>query len=191
MKSTSEIIPKQLIYEVYKGRPIHYRGYRDVMLGQKQAEQIMGSSYIQSLIISNLFFLLKSKLSADFVTLTSEVGLNIGKQSRRAADIAIFEKSQLKNIEAPHKYLNVPPKYVVEVDIKASNDDIEDATSYYHKKTDELLDFGVAMVIWIFTASQKVMIAQKGSEDWTITSWDISFSSIENIPIRLQDIVKE
>jgi Uma2 family endonuclease len=189
MKSKSQIIPEYLIYEVYNGKPIHYRNYREVMNGKKQFDQIMGSSYIQSLIISNLFFLLKSNLSSDFVPLTSEVGLTIDKKSRRAADIAIFEKSQLKNLKDPNKYLKIPPKYVVEVDIKASSDDIEDATSYYHKKTDELLDFGVEVVVWIFTESQKIMIASKESSDWKITNWDTEFSVIEGIPVNLKEIM--
>lgn len=188
MKTKSKIIPDHLVYEVYQGKPIHYRQYKSVVSGKKSFDQIMGSSYIQSLIISNLFFLLKSKLSSDFIPLTSEVGLNIDKKSRRAADIAIFEKASLKDLKHPNKYLDIPPKYVVEVDIKASNDDIEDATSYYHKKTDELLDFGVETVVWIFTESQKIMIAQQGSSDWKIINWDTSFSAIEGIRVHLKEL---
>ena len=190
MKSKSQNIPEYLIYEVHNGKPIHYKGYKKVLNGTKQFDEIMGSRYIQSLIISNLFFLLKSNLSADFVTLTSEVGLKFAKHSRRAADIAIFEKAQLNDIQDINKYLEIAPKYVIEVDIKASSDDIEDATSYYHKKTDELLDFGVDLVLWIFTASQKIMIAQKNKNDWKITTWDKSFNYIENIDINVKELAK-
>lgn len=190
MKTKSQNIPEHLVYEVYNGKPIHYKGYKQVLNGTKQFEEIMGSSYLQSLIISNLFFLLKSKLSADFVTLTSEVGLKFDKYSRRAADIAIFEKTQLSKVKDPNKYLEIPPKYVVEVDIKASSDDIEDTTSYYHKKTDELLEFGVEVVVWIFTESQKVMIAKKDSNDWKIMKWDKTFSDIENISVNIKDLTK-
>jgi len=190
MKSKSQSIPKHLVYEVYKGNPIHYRGYKDVLKGTKQFEEIMGSSYIQALIISNLFYLLKRDLGEKFVTLTSEVGLKFGKNSWRAADIAIFEKETLKNLKNPNKYIEFPPKYVIEVDIKASIDDIKDATSYYHKKTDQLLDFGVELVVWIFTESQKVMVAQKDSSNWKIFKWDNIFDDIEKISVNISDLAK-
>lgn len=190
MKSKSQKIPEYLVYEIYNGKPIHYKGYKDVLKGKKHFEEIMGSSYIQSLIISRLIILLGSKISPKFEILTSELGLKFGQNSRRAADIAIIEKSQTKKIEDVNKYLEIPPKYVIEVDIKASNDDIEDSTSYYHNKTDELLEFGVECVIWIFTKTEKIMIAKKGKKDWATTSWKDSFNVIEGIEVNLGNLIK-
>lgn len=188
MKSTSQNIPTYLVYEIYKGKPIHYKGYKDVLKGTKHFEEIMGSSYIQSLIITRLIILLGSKISPDFEILTSELGIKLGKNSRRAADIAILEKSKAKAIKDVNKYLEISPKYVIEVDIKASKDDIEDSTSYYYNKTDQLLDFGVECVIWIFTQSKKIMIAQKGKKNWEITDWSETFHAIENIDINLEQL---
>lgn len=188
MKSTSQNIPTYLVYEIYKGKPIHYKGYKDVLKGTKHFEEIMGSSYIQSLIITRLIILLGSKISPDFEILTSELGIKLGKNSRRAADIAILEKSKAKAIKDVNKYLEISPKYVTEVDIKASKDDIEDSTSYYYNKTDQLLDFGVECVIWIFTQSKKIMIAQKGKKNWEITDWSETFHAIENLDINLEQL---
>lgn len=190
MKSKSQNIPEYLVYEIYKGKPIHYRGYNHVLKGTKQFEEIMGSSFIQSLIISNLFYILKKDLSEKFIPLTSEVGLKFEKNSWRSADIAIFERDILKQIANPNKYIEVPPKYVIEVDVKASSDDIKDATSYYHKKTDQLLEFGVELVVWIFTESKKVMIAKKDSSDWKTFKWDNTFSDIENISVNISELAK-
>lgn len=188
MPPTVQNIPDYLVYELYNGKSIHYKAYQQVLNGSQQLGDIIGRSYTQSLIISNFFFLLKQHLSTEFVTLTSEIGLVLDKNSRRAADIAIFKKDQLEGIKDRNKYLTIPPKYVIEVDIKASNTDIEDATSYYHKKTDDLLNFGVESVIWVFTDSQKVMIANKGSEAWKIIPWDRSFFDIEQIEVRVKDL---
>jgi len=46
--------------------------------------------------------------------LTSELVLRIGKNSRRAADLAICEKSKITATKEKHKYLDFPPKYVIE-----------------------------------------------------------------------------
>ncbi len=41
---------------------------------------------------------------------------------------------------------------------------------YIHLKTQNLLDFGVEQVIWVFTTSKKVLIAEPG-QDWLIKDW--------------------
>lgn len=190
MKSISQNIPEQLIYETYNGKIIHYKGYKDVLKGTKKIEETIGSSYIQSLIISRLFLLIGKYIRVDFEILTSEVGLKIGKNSMRAADIAIYEKSQLQNIKDFNKLLDIAPKYVIEIDIKAAKEDIDDTTSYYHHKTDQLLEFGVETVVWIFTNSKKIMIAQKGKKNWETTSWDETFHTIENIAVNIAELTK-
>lgn len=40
-------IPKSLIYEEYDGKPMYYRGYKEVMNGLKTHEEIMGESDTQ------------------------------------------------------------------------------------------------------------------------------------------------
>jgi Uma2 family endonuclease len=160
------------------------------MNGTKQAEEVMGSGYIQSLIITRLIVLLSRQIGSDLELLTSELGLQSSKNSRRAVDIVIIEKAKLEQIKDVNKYLDVPPKYVIEVDIKASKERIEDSTSYYHSNTDQLLEFGVECVVWIFTPSKKIMIAQRGKKNWETSSWDVPFDVIEEITIDLNAITQ-
>ena len=47
-------VPDYLIYEIMDGKPIYYRGFREVLSGKKQAEEIMGSSLLQSYIVTYL-----------------------------------------------------------------------------------------------------------------------------------------
>jgi hypothetical protein len=48
--------------------------------------------------------------------------------------------------------------------------DIFEYSTYYTPKTQLLLDFGVEQVFWIFTDSQKVMVAQL-HQPWIIVNW--------------------
>ena len=45
-------VPEYLVYEVMDGKPIPYRGFREVLNNNKILEDIMGSSGLQSFIIS-------------------------------------------------------------------------------------------------------------------------------------------
>jgi len=44
----AEKVPDHLIYEIIDGKPIHYRGYREVMAGKKTFSEIRGSSTLQA-----------------------------------------------------------------------------------------------------------------------------------------------
>lgn len=52
MKASTQTIPDILIYEMDDGQPIYYRGYKDYLKNKKQLEQIMGSSYLQGVLIT-------------------------------------------------------------------------------------------------------------------------------------------
>lgn len=56
MKSTAQIIPESLIYEMVKGKPIYYKNYKEFLSGNKQIEELIGSSLIQSRIITRLSY---------------------------------------------------------------------------------------------------------------------------------------
>jgi len=69
-----------------------------VLNGQKNAEELMGGTYIQSRIVSRLLRFLWRCLDDSFEVLTSEIGLYMGVGHNRACDIALFEKVQLVEI---------------------------------------------------------------------------------------------
>jgi len=186
-----ENIPKSLIYEMVNGNPVYYKGYKDYLNGEKQIEEIMPSSYLQALIVTQLIILLSRKMDEQkYQLISSEIGLQFGKKSWRAADLAIYEKEQLKDIPKLNKYLTIPPKVVIEVDTKAAFEDITNPLNYYQEKTNELLEFGVDKVIWIFTDTKKVMIAEMG-KDWNIIDWTKDVKIMDGIALNIQKIVDE
>ncbi|MCO6489913.1 MAG: Uma2 family endonuclease [Phaeodactylibacter sp.] len=190
MESAIQKIPDHLIYEMIDGDPIYYKGYRDYLNGNKQIEELMGSSILQSLIISRLVFLLQSNLGPDYEVLTNEVGIQVGVKAWRAADIAIVKTREIEGVESKNKYLGFAPEVVIEIDTKAELTEIKNPLSYYHEKTDELLKFGVKKVIWIFTETRKVMVAQKDKK-WETSDWKENIFIIEAIELQIDDLLKK
>jgi len=180
-------IPEELIYEMVKGKPIYYRDFRAYLNGDKHIDEIMGSSKLQSLIIAELIFLLRSFLGDEYLIFTNEIGLQFSKKSWRAADIAVIKSDQVKALD--NKYLEVAPELVIEIDSKAELNEIKNPLSYYHEKTDELLNFGVEKVIWIFTDTKKIMIAEKGQQ-WILVNWADLVEIKEGLVLDLEKIVR-
>ena len=182
-------IPEALVYEMVEGNPIYYRGYEQVLSGEKQPEGVMGSRYLQAIIISELSYLLRHFLDSSlFKVLWSEVGLLFGPNSWRAVDIAIFEQATLKDTPKESKYLTQPPKVVIEVDTKANINAPESIGDYFQTKTDQLLNFGVEKIIWIFTENQKVMVAENG-KDWILSNWSKDIQIVEDLTVNIEEIV--
>ena len=47
-------IPSALIYEMWQGKPIYYKGYRDVLAGKKTIEEVISCSDLQGVLVSLL-----------------------------------------------------------------------------------------------------------------------------------------
>ena len=145
MHSTSQAIPENLIYEMDNGTPIYYNGYEAVLRGHKSLEEVIGSSKIQSLIIAELIFLLRSFYGEDYLIFTNELGLQLSKKTWRAADIAVVQADKIQDID--NKYLSVAPELVIEIDTKAALKEVRNPLGYYQEKTEELINFGVKRVL--------------------------------------------
>ncbi len=189
MKSSAQKIPESLIYEMVQGKPIYYKGYKDYLKGEKQLEQLMGSSKFQAFLVTELIFLIRTFLGNDYFIFSNEIGLQFSKNSWRAADIAIIKKSESEKID--DKYLSTPPEYVIEIDTKADLKEIENPLGYYQEKTEDLIKFGVKKVIWIFTDTQKIMIAEKGNKKWEIMDWDQDVEFVKGLIINIKQILIE
>lgn len=163
-------IPKILVYEELDGLNVYYSGYQTVLNNLQNAESIMGSSGLQSFIIEVVKDFFKSKLKKNYFILSNEVGLHISKRNNLSADIAIFSKENLKIKDLTSNYISVAPTVVIEVDTKADFTNINPA-DYFNIKTQKLLDFGVQKVVWIYTKSEKIMVATQGSP-WLTIDWD-------------------
>ena len=189
MNKPTRKIAESLIYEMVDGNPIYYHGYRDVLKGRKDVEAILGSTYLQSLMVANLVAQLVKNLAGEYVILTNELGVLLSKNHWRIADIAIVSREALKKQGNENGYLTVPPQAVIEIDTKAALEDIPEPVSYFHKKTDQLLQFGVEKVIWIFTKSEKVMVAEQG-KPWLTFSWTDRIHILNGIELSVEELTQ-
>lgn len=186
MDYTQAAIPEQLIYEMTDGVPVYYRGYQGYLHGEKEIAQIMGSSKIQAYLIAELVFLLRGFLGKEYHVFTNEIGILLKEKTWRAADIAVIHQDQVTDLDST--YLDVPPQLVIEIDTKADWSGIEDPLSYYQKKTDELLDFGVEKVIWIFSETKKVMLAEQ-HRPWITVSWEEEIDLLPGLPCTIRSLL--
>jgi len=177
-------IPEEFIYEIIDGKPIYYKGYKEAIKKHLSAEEIMGSSSLQSeLIIFILDNILRQYDRKKYKIHTNESGLQLGYKDTLAGDILVYDKNILTADKITTKYSNVPPKYVIEVD---TNADLSESSfmDYLTRKTEKLFEFGTEKVFWVITASQKVIIAQP-NEDWYIRSWDKDIELFDGININI------
>lgn len=171
-KKKTPKVPNSLIYEIMNGKPIYYRGYKNVLSGKLSQEGVMGSSALQSFFISLLVGYLLPKLKNDYTILYGELGLNMRVGDNLSMDIAIYHRSDI-TVErlSKGKYADFPPLIVVEVDTKAAPESVDSFDEYFVNKTQKYLDFGVEQVVWLFTKSRKVWVAKNDNKPWLIMNW--------------------
>ncbi len=188
-KPQVEKIPSALIYEMDEGQPIYYRGYKDVLNKTKTLEQIMGTSILQSLLIELIKDSIKLQLGKDYTVLSSELGIQFSKKSWRNTDIAVFLKKDLIAAKNEDKYAAIPPELVIEVDTKADLEEMPDPMDYCHTKTDQLLDFGVKQVLWIFTKTKKFMLAVPGKR-WETGNWSEEMVLLNGVKLNVKNLLE-
>ena len=196
MSVSVQNIPKHLIYEMVDGMPIYYKGYKDYLNDTEQLNELGASSLLQSvlatLMATRLNLLLAQHYGKKYLVLTNELGILFKKKSWRAADVGIVEHDKFKTLlkELNNEYIKTPPKIVIEIDTKADLSEFDNSFGYYQKKTKELLDFGVERVIWIYTDTQTVMLAEQG-QPWQLQEWTESFEVLENIELNISELMEE
>ena len=115
-KRKSRKIPANLIREELRGKPFYYRGYKEVLNGTKQIEEIMGSSSLQSIIISIIDFFVSSNINRKlYWVATNEAGLHLGHKNNFSTDLGVFLKEK---VVLNDKYFDVAPEMAIEVDVK-------------------------------------------------------------------------
>jgi len=185
MKPTKQI-PKILIYEEFDGHPVYRKGYKDFALGLKTIEEInTGTSALQYFITGCIIRYLNRNLPEKYFAGSSELGLHLTKNTNFSADIAIFREGMLQVGFHSTQYVTIPPSVIIEVDIKADESDyFQNEEEYFHKKTERLLQWGVERVIWVFSASRRVLIADN-PQKWSFVSWDLPIPVIDNYEINI------
>lgn len=184
-------IPKELIYEMVRDKPVYYRGYRKVLTNEKSLEEVMGSSGLQGQLIAWIVGYLLRRLNVrKYAVMTNETGFLYAPKNWRLLDIAIYDKKAVKHEMLSPKYLKTAPKIVIEVDTKADLKQYGDMLGYLTEKTDDLLKAGVEKVIWILTDTQKVMVAEQG-KTWLLATWSDVIPVVDDVTIRIEELVKE
>lgn len=190
VRKSTQKVPDYLIHEVMDGKPIYYKGYREVLNETKTFAEIMGSSTLQSLIITHLIIFLGKKINDETHTiLSSETGIHLNKYNNLAGDILIFENSVLPIEAIDEHYAIVPPKVAIEVDINIEAPGLE-IDSYIFNKTQKLLNFGVEKVIWITTKSKKVTVATI-NEDWQVKDWNKDIEVFDGIIFNIGEYLRK
>ena len=104
-------------------------------------------------------------------------------------NIAIFEREKVKPYLLEDKFIPVPPKVVIEVDTKADLSKYCCMEDYAHEKTQDLLNAGVEKVIWIFTRTKKVMVAERGKK-WVVQDWNEDFEVLEGLKLNIVKLLR-
>jgi hypothetical protein len=181
-KKRERRVPASLIKEVLDGQPIYYKGYRSVMYGHKNLEEIMGASSLQGLVILYIQRLLNKNLDEMmYLPMTGEIGLHLSNRNNLSGDIMLYHIGQIEKFTK--RYFDVPPLLQVEVDVEIDTENISQ-NLYVTRKTQRLLEFGVKKVIWVFTATQSVWVAEP-EQDWRIINWNKDIELFEGISMNL------
>ena len=171
-------IPESFIYEILDGRPLYYKGYKQAIRNHLNAESIMGASTLQAFIVAYLVRLLYQAFDNNYLVLTGEPGLHINHKNNLGGDILVYDKKILPSSKISKHYADVPAELQIEVDISAELEDMTE-TGYIKRKTEVLLEFGTKKVIWIFTSTQQVLVAEK-DKDWLWINWNKSVQLWKN-----------
>ena len=176
-------VPRALVYEMVRGRPVYYRGYEKVLTGELPPEAVMGSSALQAKIVQVLLLFLHRVLNLkQYEILAHELGFMMASGHWRALDIAVFERQALREEGYPNRYTRTPPLLVIEVDTKADLSRYEGQIEWYiREKVDDLLAAGVQQVLWFTTHDRRVLEARPG-QPWTLAPWD------RDIPLVVGDV---
>ena len=184
-------VPAYLIKEWVYDTPVYYKGYREVMKKTKTPEEIMAEGMLQAILKNWLHLLLGSQLNLEkYWILTGEVGSHIAHRKNAAHDLVIIEKQLLPPGKISNRYADVPPRVVFEIDTAVEYGDAQPIEQFVQQKTQQTLDFGAEKVIWIFTATQKVMVATRGA-DWIISDWNKTVEVLDGVTFNLAEYVRK
>jgi Uma2 family endonuclease len=150
----------------------------------------MASSSLQSTLVTLIVLFLGGCINRrKYLLSSSETGLHLSKNDNLGLDIAIFDKRTLTPLN--EKYFNIPPKIVIEVDVKVDislADFPAKEMDYIFDKSQKLLDSGVEKVVWVTTHTKKIFIASK-TQTWIVIDWFTDFELIEGYTLNIKQIL--
>lgn len=164
-KTNTRKIPNNLIREKLRGKSLYYKGYRDVLSGNKQIEEIMGNGSLQSILVMASGFFIKFRLDKKYYLATNEAGLHLGHRNNLSTDLGIFLKEK---VVLNDQYFKIAPEIAIEIDVKIETDRDLD---YIFAKSEEMMKFGTQQILWIITKHKKVFIIAQ-NQNTQIVNWD-------------------
>jgi len=184
-------IPDYLIAEEIDGHPFYYKGYKEVLKGEKTLEDITGSSVLQFAILQYIIrrIALFDPEEEQFMIGTNEAGLHMGHRKNVGNDLALYDVKKMTPGKIIGKYADFPPEIVVEVDIDVESLTMSPLDGAY-LKTKRMLAFGVKKVIWVFTSSQKILIAVP-NQSWETVDWDKDIEIVEGLNVNVAGYLKK
>ncbi|MEZ0541264.1 Uma2 family endonuclease [Fibrella arboris] len=190
-RSSKRNVPAALIYEQWVGKPVYYKGYHDVLAGKKTIEEVMSCSDLQGVLVALLTGYLYGQIDRkQYLLATNEIGLHLALNDNLCNDVVIYEKAKMDKLRG--KYFDIPPKIVIEVDIKADVSGFENgADGYVMQKARKLLDFGVERIFWIITSMQKVYVIDRNDPTWHIVDWSTSISILDDCQLNIKQLLDE
>lgn len=190
-RSSGWAVPAALIYELWDGKPVYYKGYRDVLAGKKTIEEVMSCSDLQGVLVSlingHLFGMIDRK---KYLLATNEIGLHLALNDNLCNDVVIYEKAKMDKLRG--KFFDIPPKIVIEVDIKVDVTEFDNnPDSYVMQKSRKLLDFGVERIFWIITSFQKIYVIDRNDPTWHIVDWSTPISVLDDCQLNIKQLLDE
>lgn len=178
------------IYEVWKGKPVYYKGYQDVVSGKKTVGEIRFCSDLQGLLVALLNCQLANSINRKKYLLAINTGLHLALNDNLGNDVVIFEKEKIGKLKG--KYFDIPPKIVIEVDIKADVAEFENgADGYVMQKAQKLLDFGVEKVFWIITGMHRVYVIDRQDPTWHIVDWAETIHVMDDCNLNIKQLLDD
>ncbi len=187
--TAAPVVPSYLIYEVLNGRPLYYRGYKEVTEKNRNPESIMGSNSLQSILVSLIHtHIMVNRNKKKYIPVTNEAGVHLELNDNLSCDVAIFEKG---TFAITTNYFDVPPKLVIEVDVKIDLADFDGIKfNYVAEKTQRLFDFGVERVLWVLSKTRRVFVAVP-NQDWIFTHWSNDIPVLDGCVLNVKRLLDE
>lgn len=150
----------------------------------------MGCSSLQAAIVSVLLSYLYRQIEDEgYEIMTNEAGLHVSLGNNLSSDIIVYKREDFLKYRLDNHYFDTAPKIVIEVDVKIEVEDM-DATEYWTKKTETLLNFGVEKVIWLFSEDKKMIIAEQ-NKDLLIQDWTNDFDLMPNHTLNIEQMIAQ
>lgn len=164
-------IPGTLIREEIDGKVFPYKGYRKILSGELTPHSEMGSSELQSTLVSIIHGYLFGQLDRQrFHLVTGEPGIHLSHRDNLANDIAIYTRPEKSGALTTH-YFSRPPVVAIEVDVKVETTEAGMSEfEYVILKSQQLIGFGCRQVVWVLTSIRQLVVFS-GEASFQVLPW--------------------